>query len=445
MSTYRTAFMSHAHANNVLCTQYAAALRAFGIDLWIDLTNAQKGHDLSADITSQLVQRSAFIFMITAASDISPWVTLELSNYIALSHDHRTQMIAGMPRLILPVLLENISITPASNWAKIYGMNYIDAIGRPVADVAAEIARALVVDPAYPITPPPTPAPVAGPAFPLLASLRQLGFQARRSNGVEVIIPPTVFVPAGEFLMGSNKAQDPEAYDDEQPQYAIDVAAYEMAAYPVTVAEYAKYLAANPAVKAPPDTTFSDSERVNKDWRKKTMTWAIQQQQRADHPVVLVTWQNARDYAAWLAAVTGEPWRLPTEAEWEKAARGTDGRIYPWGPKWERGRANILEQGSPGMTTSIGTYAARDTTPAGCHDMIGNVLEWCHSIYLPYPFDKQKCDDNADHTNIHVLRGGSWYLNSRDARAAYRNGNVVAYYLNLCGFRLVRGVGAGSH
>ncbi len=258
--------------------------------------------------------------------------------------------------------------------------------------------------------------------------LRALGFQGICRSGIVAIVPPTVPVSAGPFLMGS---QGDRKADNDEPRLTLTLDTFAIGVYPVTVAEYACAVTAG-GVREPPM-----SGRID---------WA-QQLTRLDHPVVNVTWLDAMAYLAWLREVTGDAaWRLPTEAEWEKAARGTDGRIYPWGNRWEKARANTAE-GGPGTTTPVGAYAERgDASPAGCHDMIGNVWEWTSSIYEATAYQPDnKHENNNDRTSRRVLRGGSWYSVSRDARAANRNRNDVGNYVNSCGFRLVRGVGAGSH
>ncbi len=105
---------------------------------------------------------------------------------------------------------------------------------------------------------------------------------------------------------------------------------------------------------------------------------------KEDHPVVNVTWHDAVAYCKWLAGVTGKAYRLPSEAEWEKAARGTDGRIYPWGDEWHRMRCNA-SGGKRGGTTRVGNYSPLGDSPYGCADMVGNVCEWTRSLYRVYP------------------------------------------------------------
>ena len=248
------------------------------------------------------------------------------------------------------------------------------------------------------------------------ARLQSLGFVL--APNVDAIIPPTVEVPAGPFTMGSDKRRDREAQDDE-PQIALNLAAFHIGVYPVTVAEYACALAAKAKDVSQPED------------------WAAQQQ-HPDHPVVEVSWRAAVAYAAWLSEVTGEVWRLPTEAEWEKAARGTDGRIYPWGNQWDKARANT-RNGGPGTTTPVGKYAEKgDASPYGCHDMAGNVWEWTSSIYRQC-YDRNNSEDDSDRTSDRVLRGGSWDSNPRGARAAFRSGSDWSIWGSGRGFRLARG------
>ncbi len=252
----------------------------------------------------------------------------------------------------------------------------------------------------------------------LPASLRAKGFEGRIFNGVEVIVAPTVKVPAGPFLMGSNKRKDAQAYDNELPQQTITLGSFRIGAYPLTVAEYACFVRAT-------------NRKAPDEWDN--------QQQRADHPVMYVSWNDMLAYARWLAQVTGEPWRLPAEAEWEKAARGTDGRIFPWGDQWDKSRANTND-GGPGSTTPVGSYP-QGASPYDAFDMAGNVWEWTSTIYKPYHDGRKK---DADATSHRVLRGGAWYDIPKDARAACRNrsrfgGNRIGW-----GGRMVVGARVGS-
>jgi formylglycine-generating enzyme required for sulfatase activity len=181
-----------------------------------------------------------------------------------------------------------------------------------------------------------------------------------------------VWVPAGEFLMGSTeediaallKAEpllEPykEIFDAEKPQRKVGLDGYWMYKYEVTVAQYREFCK---------ETKRKMPEAPSWGWK-------------ADHPMVMVTWQDAADYAKW-ARVS-----LPTEAQWEKAARGTDGRIYPWGSKWDASKcANTMETELK-STEPVGSYPA-GASPYGAMDMAGNVFEWCADWYDPNYYKK---------------------------------------------------------
>jgi formylglycine-generating enzyme required for sulfatase activity len=438
MTTYRTVFISHAHTDNVLCERYATALKALGIDVWIDLHNLQNGHFLGQDIQEQIQHRTAFVLMMSPASLASFWVSLERDAYLGL-------MAADPRRMLLPVRIVPCTVPPFMN-----ALKWIDATTLSFDQAVEQIARALQapanpgpdVLPVFP-SPSAPPVPSTWEEIAIPARLDQLGFQGWRDKktGIAFIVPPVRPVAAGKFTMGSAE-NDPQAYDDEKGQYSIPVGAFEIGTFPVTVAEYALYLQANPKADKPRDYAFSkDADWVAPEWRGKTLTWAAQQQ-RADHPVVCITWADAYNYTQWLAQVTGQPWRLPTEAEWEKAARWDEAqqhaRVYPWGDQWDKARANTRE-GGPGMTTPIGQYMDKDTSPYGCHDMAGNVWEWTSTLWYDRPpYDASKYENESDRTSARVLRGGSWNCDPRYARAAFRLWYAWINWVNCWGFRVAR-------
>jgi hypothetical protein len=161
----------------------------------------------------------------------------------------------------------------------------------------------------------------------------------------------------------AKKLQDDGQFSREQPQHELALPAYQIGRYPVTNAEYAAYV----------EATGRDAPRH---WREGRFP-----EELADHPVVNVTWRDALAYVQWLAERAEQPYRLPTEAEWEKAARGDDGRLWPWGDEWDPARANCQPEGPKG-TTPVGQYsAAGGDSPCGAADMAGNVWEWCSSLW----------------------------------------------------------------
>lgn len=254
--------------------------------------------------------------------------------------------------------------------------------------------------------------------------LTKLGFTLHSVGGVEVILPPVCNVSAGEFLMGSDPRQDTEADADEQPQHSVMLSAYQIAAFPVTVAEYACFVRAGGQEPQP---------------ERGVGNWAMQQEQ-PDRSVFCVSWHEANIYAGWLARLTGQPWRLPTEAEWEKAARWDQARrhsrIYPWGDRFERGRCHSREEGIRGYT-AVGTYP-NGASPCGAQDMAGNVWEWTSSLLKPYPYNQK--DGREQWSAVvgnRVLRGGSWADTQKYVRAAFRQAGSPTMVNASNGFRLV--------
>jgi len=164
-----------------------------------------------------------------------------------------------------------------------------------------------------------------------------------------------VDVPAGEFVMGTNRAEtDPQ----NRPEHKVKTAAFRIDRYLVTVAQYGRFLGAT--LHRPPS-----------DWDKGEIS-----RTRLMFPVTMVSWHDAKAYCGWAKK------RLPTEAEWEKAARGTDGRRWPWGDTMDPTRLNTYY--SLGGTSEVNKFA-NGVSPYGAYDMAGNVSEWTDSAFEPYP------------------------------------------------------------
>jgi formylglycine-generating enzyme required for sulfatase activity len=222
--------------------------------------------------------------------------------------------------------------------------------------------------------------------------------------------PELILIPAGEFLMGSDPQQDEYARDDQQPQHRLYLPDYYLAKTPVTNRQYRAFVAAT-GHEAPEGWTNNAPARGEE-----------------DHPVVNVSWYDARDYCHWLSEVTGRSYALPSEAEWEKGARGIDGRIYPWGNQWDATRCNSKESGL-GKTTSVHAYP-QGASPYGALDMAGNVWEWTRSLWgksgerpdYRYPYRPTDGRENLDAGRevLRALRGGAFDFNRRYVRCAYR-------------------------
>lgn len=166
----------------------------------------------------------------------------------------------------------------------------------------------------------------------------------------------------------------------------------------------------------------------------------------SNHPVVGVAWFEAMAFCAWLAEQlrqsdyrlpTGEPAvvRLPTEAEWETAARGRAGYEWPWGNTFDATLANTSES-EISQTTAVGQYPL-GASPCGALDMAGNVWEWCQSLYKPYPYQSNDGREDINSSGPRVVRGGSWYSLQWYARCAYRDWFYPGSFDYFVGFRVV--------
>jgi formylglycine-generating enzyme required for sulfatase activity len=173
--------------------------------------------------------------------------------------------------------------------------------------------------------------------------------------------PEMILIPAGDFVMGSDPQQDENAQDNEQPQHRLYLPNYYLAKTPVTNAQYRAFVLAT-------------GHEAPEGWSHRTPPRG-----KEEHPVVHVSWYEAQGYCLWLSEVTGRRYSLPSEAEWEKGARGTDGRIYPWGDQWDDMRCNSGESGM-GKATSVHAYP-QGASPYGLLDMAGNVREWTCSLW----------------------------------------------------------------
>ncbi len=228
---------------------------------------------------------------------------------------------------------------------------------------------------------------------------------------------PMRLVPAGEFTMGSDNG-----YDGEKPVHQVYLDAYYMDKYEVTNALYEACV--NAGVCDPPQDTSSS-----------TRSSYYGDSQYADYPVINVDWNQAQTYCEWRGA------RLPTEAEWEKAARGTDGRVYPWGNDFQCRNGNFVVPGEPNCddgyddTSPVGNYES-GKSPYGLYDIAGNVWEWVSDWYDAYPGNTVSNDDYG--TKYRALRGGSWVSNESSTRSSARGRHDPGdWYVNI-GFRCSR-------
>jgi formylglycine-generating enzyme required for sulfatase activity len=236
------------------------------------------------------------------------------------------------------------------------------------------------------------------------------------------------------FVMGSDKNADPEAYDNETPQHTEQVRTFYIAKYPVTYVQYELFVR---------DGGYRDPHF----WTSSGWEWCASKPELEDlwyesdshlynHPVTRVTWYEAYAFTCWLSTKTGELIRLPTEAEWEKAARGTDKRIYPYAGPFDATCGNTNDSNIMDVS-AVGIFVA-GISPYGALDMSGNVWEWCQTKWRDDY--NSKADNTLEGTNKRILRGGSWDDYSKDARVACRSNWDMVNWDSLIGFRLARSV-----
>jgi len=247
-------------------------------------------------------------------------------------------------------------------------------------------------------------------------------------------LPIMVVVPAGEFIMGTSDIQvnqmmckeewamewyDKDLFRVEQPQHLVSLPAFEIGLNPVTNQEYSQFV-------------WDSGYKVPKTWDGFRFADGT-----GEHPVTGVSKIDAEAFCQWLNRKLNTWFRLPTEAEWERAARGTDGRIYPWGDEFDPWRCNTSESNKRG-TTPVGNYSPGGNSPIGAMDMVGNVWEWTSSLMLPYPYQAEGEAPSDFRPEKFVLRGGSWYYTRKLARCAVREAAYETTVSPAIGFRLAQ-------
>ncbi len=278
---------------------------------------------------------------------------------------------------------------------------------RLLRDAEERLAQAPVVRELPASDPSPIEPAFGLPSYEPLISFRDCG-----------VCPEMVVIPSGAFFMGSRESE-PDSFDDERPRHRVTVESFAIGKYEVTFDEWDACVTAGGCEHRPED-----------------LGWG-----RGKQPVINVSWEDAKQYVGWLSRETGQIYRLPSEAEWEYAARalptseGANAPAYAFGGNIAEDQANF--GGNVGRTTEVGSYPANTW---GLHDMHGNVWEWVedswHDTYDGAPTDGRAWAEGND--SARVLRGGSWYNKPRNLRSADRFRYVPDYRYGSSGFRVAR-------
>ncbi|MGI6394683.1 MAG: formylglycine-generating enzyme family protein [bacterium] len=238
-----------------------------------------------------------------------------------------------------------------------------------------------------------------------------------------------VSVPAGKFWMGCNEEVDDECYSDEHPYHEVTLSAYKIDKYQVTAGEYQK------CVDAGNCNNDNSSEPHYRDYGSSCNLGA---EDKSNHPMNCVSWYGAKAYCEWAGK------RLPTEAEWEKAARGTEGAKYPWGNEKASCKHAVMDDGGDGCgldsTWAVGSKP-KGVSPYGCYDMIGNVWEWVNDWYDSDYYETSPSENpkGPESGSSRVLRGGSWFNYGGDIlRASDRYYGNPGSWTSYDGFRCAK-------
>ncbi|MDM8532484.1 SUMF1/EgtB/PvdO family nonheme iron enzyme [Anaerolineales bacterium HSG25] len=409
---------------------------------WADSNNRVKlvRDSAMADMLARLEQKPHLVFFSTCQSaSRSPAEAFQGFAPLLIN--------AGVPAVI--AMQDLVPVKTARQFSRVF---YQQLFKHGQVDLASNEARSAVLTEELP-----------GGSIPVLFSRladNQLLGQAD-PNSLAVIEhepyePETILIQEGSFLMGHDPAE--VIPDHETPQHELHLPSYRIGKYPVTNAQYAEF--------------------VKQAKYQKPSSWGLSStppRGLEDHPVVRVSWFDAEAYCKWLTGVTGRPYRLPTEAEWEKAARGTEGLTYPWGNDWDSKNCNNASQhkrrkrttlrlsvtnshkrrkkSSP-STTPVSQYEAGQT-PYGCFDMVGNVWEWTRSQWgepldndFPYPYQIGDTRENYEFSNtrLHrILRGGSYENNPLDIRTSVRFKYAPNSSQDDWGFRVVLDINAKNN
>jgi formylglycine-generating enzyme required for sulfatase activity len=213
-----------------------------------------------------------------------------------------------------------------------------------------------------------------------------------------------VKVPVGNFIMGAHLT-DRYSHASETPKHIINIPYdYWIGRFPITNAQFSEFVG----------------------WTHHDFNWASGWKQKLDNPVINVTWRDALAYVNWLGQVRGEDlpkgmsFSLPSEAEWEKAARGTDGRVFPWGNEFDRTLCNA-KTWLRSETYSVGAYHPFGDSPYGACDMVGGVWEWTRSESQPYPYMREKEEVQIPYNALLIVRGGPYKGNEASVRITKRS------------------------
>jgi len=384
-------FLCHASNDKPFVRKIHARLKKDGFDSWLDERKLLPGQDWDLEIHKAVKDADAVVIFISEGSTTKAGY---FQKEIRLALDVADEQPEGSIFLI-PARLENCMVPTRLN--KWQWVDLFESVGYEKLKIALEF--------------------------------RARGLNIPVKERMKVLEPAMIKIPTGSFLMGSSPSEIKNAQQGvlrskwikwEQPKHRVELSEYSISKYPITNQEYQVFVK---------DAKY----RVPVNWKDSEFPTG-----KGNFPVVNVTWNDANAFCSWLRKRTGKQYRLPTEAEWEKAARGIDGRIFPWGNEFDSGGCNTAEA-NIGQLTPIGQFSPAGDSPFGCSEMIGNVKVWCYDFFTENEYKNRlntKDPRGPQHGSWRVVRGASFTDTYKSAHCSFRNAfDHDAWQKNL-GFRV---------
>jgi formylglycine-generating enzyme required for sulfatase activity len=393
--------------------QICSALESQGIRCWIAHRDILPGDDWMDDIIDAVDQAKIVVLVFSANTEKSQWVKDEIK--LALEEK----------RTIIPFRIQDVSPQRALKLLKVR-CQWMDAFTPPlenhIDNLVKIVSRHLGLEPAIKKEVPDMPGDVKKviPIAQKVEKNKNGYWEAHYQDGIVM-----VYIPPGEFMMGQTDEEKKWLIDQIDEKYYNSYCANETPLHKVYLDSYwiGKY-----------EVTFAQYDRYCNDIKKEKPGdegWG-----RENRPVINVSWDDASAYCEWLSQQTGLQFKLPTEAQWEKAARGNDQRKYPWGSReLDKDLANFSVNVC--KTTPVGSYPT-GASPYGLLDMAGNVWEWCGDWYEAgyYKNSPLKNPSGPDSGSDRVFRGGGWSYYFGGLRCANRDDSGPALRTSYLGFRL---------
>lgn len=396
-------FLCHAKDDKPSVRPLYTFLLKNGVDAWLDEEKLLPGQDWQLEITKAIGQSDIIVVCLSKHS-----ITKEgfVQKEIRFALDRATEMPEGTI-FIIPARLEECEVPHSLvqwQWLDLFGEHggerLIRGLSARAETLGLKIARAPLGDPRTknsPSTskssPPKKTAQAKTPAVPRESA----SVEVRTWAGIEF-----VKVPASNFIMGAHLT-DRYNHASETPKHIVNIPyEYWIGRFPITNAQFSEFVG----------------------WTHYPFKWVSGWKQKLDHPVINVSWNDALAYLSWLGRVRGEDlpkgmsFDLPSEAEWEKAARGTDGRVFPWGNDFDQRRCNASWLHSE--TYPVGAYCPLGDSPYGACDMAGGIWEWTKSDNKPYPYKLETEGFPKSYEAVLIVRGGPYKGSEASVRTTKR-------------------------